>query len=475
MAKTFLSSLSLLLLLSSASAFRGGADWQQQGPRQCDITRINAQDPSSRLESEGGVSEFWDHNSDDFQCAGVSLHRHTIRTRGLLLPVYHNAPMLAYVLQGRGIFGVMVSGCPETYESPQQSPEGLRGAEKFRDRHQKIEQLREGDVVAIRAGDPHWAYNNGDEDLVVVVMQDNSNNANQLDQNPRSFFLAGNPDMGQQQQHQQQRFRGDSRREQHEFGNIFHGLDVETLAEVFDCDQETARKLRSENDERGLIVIAERGLQVIKPPSYREDQYGRRGEREGHNGLEETICSAKMRENVNNPSRADIYNPNAGRLSTVNSFTLPILRFLQLSLAKGVLYKNAMMAPHWFVNAHSIMYITRGESNIQIVNQNGQAVFDGQVREGQVLVVPQNFAVVKEAGEQGCEWVEFQTNANAMFNTLSGRTSALRGLPVDVVANAYQISREEAERVKFSRPETLFFSPSRSSAARRHGGRVASA
>lgn len=130
------------------------------------------------------------------------------------------------------------------------------------------------------------------------------------------------------------------------------------------------------------------------------------------------------------------------------------------------------MSPHWYVNAHSVIYITRGESRMQIVNQRGQAVFDGQVREGQVVVVPQNYAAVKQAGEQGCEWVAFNTNDNAMINTLSGRTSAIRGLPVDVVANSYQISREEAERLKFSRRETLIFSESGRSGGR---GRVASA
>ncbi|KAL1550134.1 11S globulin-like [Salvia divinorum] len=450
MARTFFSALSLVLLVSTASAYKGsgGSGSWQKG--ECDITRINAQEPSFRVESEGGVSEFWDHNSEDFQCAGVSFHRHIIRTRGLMLPAYHNAPVLAYVLKGRGIFGVVISGCPETFESPPQQPEkGLRG-EKFTDRHQQIEYLKQGDVIAIRAGDAHWTYNNGDEELILVVVQDNSNNANQLDQNPRSFMLAGNPEIAQQQE-QMKRFRG-SHGQQHEMGNIFRGLSTEILAEAFDVDEETARKLKSENDERGPIVIVEKELQVIKPPFRR-------------NGLEETVCSAKIRENINNPSRADIYNPQAGRLSTVNSFTFPLLNYLRLSFAKAVLYRNAIMAPHWLTNAHSIVYITRGENRIQVVNQKGQAVFDGQVREGQVLVVPQNFAVVKQANEEGCEWVEFQTNANAMINTLSGRTSAMRGLPLDVVANAYQISREEAERIKYSRQETLFFSGTKSSFA----------
>ncbi|KAL0459401.1 UNVERIFIED_CONTAM: Legumin B [Sesamum latifolium] len=86
-----------------------------------------------------------------------------------------------------------------------------------------------------------------------------------------------------------------------------------------------------------------------------------------------------------------------------------------------------MMAPHWSMNAHSIVYVTRGDARMQIVNHRGEAVFDGGVREGQVVVVPQNVAAVKQAGEEGCEWVEFNTNDNAMVSTLSGRTSAMRG------------------------------------------------
>lgn len=96
MAKIFLSVLGFLLLFSFSFAIKEGS-WQQG---QCAITRINAQEPSYRLESEGGESEFWDHNNDEFQCAGVSFHRHRLRARGLMLPAYHNAPILVYVLQG---------------------------------------------------------------------------------------------------------------------------------------------------------------------------------------------------------------------------------------------------------------------------------------------------------------------------------------------------------------------------------------
>ncbi|XP_059288766.1 13S globulin basic chain-like [Lycium ferocissimum] len=119
-----------------------------------------------------------------------------------------------------------------------------------------------------------------------------------------------------------------------------------------------------------------------------------------------------------------------------------------------------MIAPHWYNNAHSIIYITRGESRIQVVDHRGESVLDDQVREGQYIVVPQNYAIVKQAGNEGCEFIAFNSNDNAMINTLSGRTSAVWGLPVDVIANAYQISRDEARRLKFNREETLIFQDS---------------
>lgn len=112
------------------------------------------------------------------------------------------------------------------------------------------------------------------------------------------------------------------------------------------------------------------------------------------------------------------------------------------------------------MNSHSVIYVTGGDARIQIVDHRGQAVFDDQLQEGQIVVAPQNFAVVKQAGNQGFEWVAFRTNDNAMINTLTGRTSALRGMPVDVIANAYQISREEAQRLKFNRQETLLYGSS---------------
>lgn len=111
------------------------------------------------------------------------------------------------------------------------------------------------------------------------------------------------------------------------------------------------------------------------------------------------------------------------------------------------------------MNANGVMYVTRGEGRVQIVDHRGQCVLDEQLSEGQVVVVPMNYAVVKQAGNnQGFEWVGFNTNDNAMINTIAGRSSTFRGLPTSVVANALQISEDEARQLKFNRVETMIFS-----------------
>ncbi|KAI3982561.1 hypothetical protein MKX01_031300 [Papaver californicum] len=330
--------------------------------------------------------------------------------------------------------GALIPGCPETYHSIQQSQRlRERGQQQRpRDQHQKIRRIKQGDIVALPTGVAHWCYNEGETPLVMVVVHDTSNNANQLDRNLRQQEIPTN--------------------------NIFNGFDVETLAEAFGVSNETARRLQGQNDQRGNIVFVQEGLQVIRllrgEEEESEEQY------RVTNGLEETVCSMRLKQNIANPTRADIYSENGGRITSLNSEKLPILYYIQMSVERGVLYQNALVAPHWHLNSHSMIYVTRGNARVQVVGNAGRQVFNGQLIQGQILVVPQNFAVVKQAGKEGFEWVAFKTNDNAMMNPLVGKSSALREMPTDVLMNAYQISREEANRLKQNRrEETLILTP----------------
>ncbi|XP_050218015.1 11S globulin seed storage protein Ana o 2.0101-like [Mercurialis annua] len=451
--------------------------WQRS---ECQLNRINAVEPSRQLQSEAGLTEIWDENDQQFQCAGVVAMRHTIQQKGLLLPQYVNGPKLIYVVRGNGIQGAVFPGCPETYQTPTESSQSQFRAgheQSQRDQHQKVRRIRSGDVIALPEGVAQWIYNSGRTPLVLVQIIDTSNPNNQLDQNHRDFFLAGNPQREVQSQRGERsvrspRERGPSSRGQTErSGNVFRGIDERMIAEAFNINTDLARKMRGENDNRGIIVSVVDDLEMLVPrrsqEEEREEQEAQamrelersRGGRIRTNGVEETYCTLRLKHNINDPLRADIYNPRAGRVKTLNNHNLPILRYLQLSIHKTVLYRNAIMTPHWNINAHSIRYITRGTGRVQIVNENGNPVFDGQVREGQILTVPQNFVVITKASEGGLEWVSFKTNDNAKISQLAGRVSAIRSMPEEVVANAFQVSIDDARRLKDNRQEVTVLSP----------------
>ncbi|GAB2210196.1 hypothetical protein Drorol1_Dr00015456 [Drosera rotundifolia] len=442
----------------------------------CDIRRLTATEARRRIRAEGGVTEIWDAEDQQFRCAGVAALRHVIEPGGLFLPSYTNAPYLTYVVQGSGIQGVIMPGCPETYQSvPATTRQGRRGeggeGRSVGDQHQKVVRIRKGDVIASPAGVVQWTYNDGDTAIVSVTLLDMSNSQNQLDRNIRGFYLAGNPQRGEHgRQERQERSergeRGERGSEKESSGhNILSGFDEELLAEAFGVDIETARKMQGRNDDRGNIIRVKRhGLKILSPELEEKEWKEQRGRRRYEdNGLEESICAMKFRHNIDKSTHTDIFDGNGGRASFLNSQNLPILKFLQLSAEKVVLNENAMMVPHWKINGHGIMYITRGSGRIQVVRDNGELVFDDRVQEGQLLVIPQNYVAMKKAGREGLEWVGFGTSNHPMISPLSGRLSIIKAIPEEVLMNSYDISREQTRRLKSSgRQEMTLFTPGRS-------------
>ncbi|KAM3752366.1 hypothetical protein ACB098_03G012600 [Castanea mollissima] len=485
----------LVLLINGCLAHR---QWQQQQEfNQCQLDSLDALEPNNRIEAEAGVTEAWDPNNKQFQCVGVAVVRRTIEHNGLLLPQYTNTPQLIYIEKGYGILGVVLPGCPNTYQESQEQQQGQDRRSQDRDQYQKIRNFRQGDIIALPAGVTHWLYNDGESEVVALSLLDIKNQANQLDQNPRNFYLAGNPEDEFQQQnrsrrHQQEQGQGHREggrhgQQQEQGNNLFSGFRTKDLAEVFNVNEDTIRNLQGLQEDRSNIVRVKGRLQVARPPRSREEcerlerqereqeREDEKEQRESHrggsgryNGIEETLCTLRLRENIHDPSRADIYKPDAGRISTLNSYNLPILRSLQLSAEYGRLQKDAIYAPHWNLNAHSVIYVLKGRAQVQVVDNFGQTVFDDELQQEQILTVPQNFAVVKRASSEGFEWVAFKTNDKAQISPLAGRTSVLRAIPADVLANAFQLRQEDVLELKVNmeRQGNTLIRPSRSSSQR---------
>lgn len=121
--------------------------------------------------------------------------------------------------------------------------------------------------------------------------------------------------------------------------------------------------------------------------------------------------------------------------------------------------QNGIYAPHWNINANSIIYVTRGRGRVQVVDCSGKAVFNKELKRGQLLVVPQGFAVAEQAGSEGFEFIAFKTNDRAMISPMVGRSSIIRAIPAEVLANAFGVPLPQVSTIKFGRDESVLVSP----------------
>jgi hypothetical protein len=99
MASKIILGLVLALLVYGAAGEKNPSTCSRSA-QQCQIRRLRTVEPSRRLVSEGGVTEVWDTNEDEFQCAGVAAIRHTLQPNSQSQPNYQPAPMLVYIEQG---------------------------------------------------------------------------------------------------------------------------------------------------------------------------------------------------------------------------------------------------------------------------------------------------------------------------------------------------------------------------------------
>lgn len=113
--------------------------------------------------------------------------------------------------------------------------------------------------------------------------------------------------------------------------NIFNGFDAELLAEAFQVPRDLVRKMQQGSSREGLIVKCNEEMSFLRPDEQEEELSSR-------NGVEETVCTRKIRYDMNTHKESDLYSREAGRVNIVNEHKLPILRFLGISAEKAHLF-----------------------------------------------------------------------------------------------------------------------------------------
>lgn len=185
-----------------------------------------------------------------------------------------------------------------------------------------------------------------------------------FDNSWQRFYLAGNQEQEflkyqQQQQGGSQSQKGKQQEEENEGSNILSGFAPEFLKEAFGVNMQIVRNLQGENEEEdsGAIVTVKGGLRVTAPamrkPQQEEDDDDeeeqpqcvetdkgcQRQSKRSRNGIDETICTMRLRQNIGQNSSPDIYNPQAGSITTATSLDFPALWLLKLSAQYGSLRK----------------------------------------------------------------------------------------------------------------------------------------
>lgn len=87
-------------ILLVSTSFARQQQHQQQQQNLCQLRNIEALEPYDVVQAEAGVTEFWNANDQQFQCAGVDFIRHRIQPGGLMLPSYVNTPLLSFIERG---------------------------------------------------------------------------------------------------------------------------------------------------------------------------------------------------------------------------------------------------------------------------------------------------------------------------------------------------------------------------------------
>lgn len=149
----------------------------------------------------------------------------------------------------------------------------------------------------------------------------------------QSFLLAGGEPREEHMEGDREHRQRHSLQKRIGFQNLFSGFSEELLAEAYNIPINIARRLQEDDSQRGIVVRCQEEMRrMIRPDEEREQ-----GER-WVNGLEETICSARIRYNLDTLSESDFVSRQGGRVNIVNRHKLPILQYLDMSAEKGHLF-----------------------------------------------------------------------------------------------------------------------------------------
>ncbi|GBG87026.1 hypothetical protein CBR_g44483 [Chara braunii] len=352
--------------------------------------------PYDVAKTDGGSLSLWSESFEELTKHGAHIvaGHLTLEANGFALPAL---PFLDEVLTCSAHVGLM-------------TPMGISAA---------IQRISEGDVVVIPRGWASWACNRQERRFKALFVADLSEHAG-ISAKESSFALAGSmKDLGEGWRQ----------------GSVLHGFTKDVLAAAWDVEERDVEKLLNSQRESVITKVSREAAE-----SYVSSEPSAAG------FVGEFIYSLKN-------SQPDVFN-EGGEFHLVNRNKLQTLHKYgtDFAVAFAKLNKGAIGAPGWCVNAHHIVYFTKGSGRFQIAHPDGSNALDAHVRAGSVIVVPRfHAAVVLASKEEELEYVVVSTSSLPIWVNMAGQNSVFQNMPATVVKEAFNISEDLLEKLRHRR------------------------
>ncbi|KAH7437765.1 hypothetical protein KP509_05G087500 [Ceratopteris richardii] len=364
------------------------------------------------LESDGGRILQW-RSSMMTRMGLMDARMVTVNQGSLLLPQYANAHRVLVLLSGKACMGLML-------------PFGTEA---------NIRNIYKGEVIAVPRGMPLWIQNVGNQELTFLTFA-----------NIRDPMMHGC--------HKYEAFHLAGAQTKHGMGGILHGFSRDTLTEAMDLDERTVSQLVENQDEVAIVRLGE--------------AHGRRmtiSERDL--GAEKAGWMADFSYRFESAHR-DIVQSRAGQLIIANSYKLPVLKYMDMSIGCLHLKNDALTAPGWFTNADQLIYCVQGSARVQMVRPTGEMAGDVEMNEGDMVMVPKNYPVMMQAGRNGFNATFVMNNDKPIAMHITGGDSVFKAMHPRVRMGAFKIS-EAVDRHAYeqsTRAKTTFLLPPRKATRR---------
>uniref|UniRef100_A0A0D9XGG7 Cupin type-1 domain-containing protein n=1 Tax=Leersia perrieri TaxID=77586 RepID=A0A0D9XGG7_9ORYZ len=303
-----------------------------------------------------------------------------LKPLGFALPHYADSGKFGYVLGGSAVVGVLTVGVHA---------------------EEKVARLVSGDVIAVRAGEVSWWYNDAEEDgddVTIVFMGDTSGAVSPGD--ITYFLLAGT-------------------------NSVLGSLDAALLAAAASSStspEQANGAFRSQ--PATLLTRLRRGVVVVRPREH--DRHGLvvNAGAAGASGETRTVITAAQ---------------------------LPALGEIGISVGITRVDEAGGVVGPWVVRdgASQAVYVARGSGRIQVAGAGGATTLvDEDVAAGGMIVVPRYAVALVGAGAGGMELVSLIKSPRAEVEHFTGKGSVLGGLSPEIVEAALNVSTELVEKLR---------------------------